>query len=314
MSNFIFSINATFPIFLTMAAGMLFRKIGLMDETFASKLNKFVFVAALPALLFEDLSQVSFSQVWDMKFVLFCFGITALCILALVIIAAFFVKKEDRGEFVQGSYRSSAALLGIAFIQNIYGNSGMAPLMIVASVPLYNVAAVLILSLMNPKQERLDKPALKKALKGVCTNPIIWGILVGVLWSLTGITMPVMIMKTIHNIGVLATPLGLMSIGASFEGRKALGKVKLTMVCTAIKLVGLATIGIPLAIWMGFSNEKLVAILVMLGSATTVSSFIMAKNMGHEGTLSASVIMLTTLLSAVSLTGWLYLLKSLGMV
>ena len=314
MSNFIFSINATFPIFLTMAAGMLFRKIGLMDETFASKLNKFVFVAALPALLFEDLSQVSFSQVWDMKFVLFCFGITALCILALVIIAAFFVKKEDRGEFVQGSYRSSAALLGIAFIQNIYGNSGMAPLMIVASVPLYNVAAVLILSLMNPKQERLDKPALKKALKGVCTNPIIWGILVDVLWSLTGITMPVMIMKTIHNIGVLATPLGLMSIGASFEGRKALGKVKLTMVCTAIKLVGLAAIGIPLAIWMGFSDEKLVAILVMLGSATTVSSFIMAKNMDHEGTLSASVIMLTTLLSAVSLTGWLYLLKSLGMV
>ena len=314
MSNFIFSINATFPIFLTMAAGMLFRKIGLMDETFASKLNKFVFVAALPALLFEDLSQVSFSQVWDMKFVLFCFGITALCIFVLVIIAAFFVKKEDRGEFVQGSYRSSAALLGIAFIQNIYGNSGMAPLMIVASVPLYNVAAVLILSLMNPKQKRLDKPALKKALKGVCTNPIIWGILVGVLWSLTGITMPVMIMKTIHNIGVLATPLGLMSIGASFEGRKALGKVKLTMVCTAIKLVGLAAIGIPLAIWMGFSDEKLVAILVMLGSATTVSSFIMAKNMGHEGTLSASVIMLTTLLSAVSLTGWLYLLKSLGMV
>ena len=314
MSNFIFSINATFPIFLTMAAGMLFRKIGLMDEKFASKLNKFVFVAALPALLFEDLSQVSFSQVWDVKFVLFCFGITAICILLLVMIAVLFVKKEDRGEFVQGSYRSSAALLGIAFIQNIYGNSGMAPLMIVASVPLYNVAAVLILSLMNPKQEKIDKPALKKAFKGVCTNPIIWGILTGVIWSLTEMTMPVMIMKTIHNIGVLATPLGLMSIGASFEGRKALGKVKLTVVCTAIKLVGLAAIGIPLAIWMGFSNEKLVAILVMLGSATTVSSYIMAKNMDHEGTLSASVIMLTTLLSAVSLTGWLYLLKSLGVI
>ncbi|MGN0413072.1 MAG: AEC family transporter, partial [Lachnospiraceae bacterium] len=276
--------------------------------------NKFVFTAALPALLFEDLSEVSFSQVWDIKFVLFCFGITAVSILLLVVLSIFFVKKEDRGEFVQGSYRSSAALLGIAFIQNIYGNSGMAPLMIVATVPLYNVAAVLILSLMNPKQGKIDGSALKKACKGVCTNPIIWGILAGVLWSLTGLTMPVVVMKTIHNVGILATPLGLMSIGASFEGRKALAKVKLTVICTLIKLVGLVAIGAPLAIYFGFTTEKLVAILVMLGSATTVSSYIMAKNMDHDGTLSASVIMLTTLLSAVTLTGWLYLFKTMGLI
>ena len=314
MNNLIFSINATFPVFLTMAAGMLFKKMGLMDENFASKLNKFVFTAALPALLFEDLSEVSFSQVWDIKFVLFCFGITAVSIVLLVVLSSFFVKKEDRGEFVQGSYRSSAALLGIAFIQNIYGNSGMAPLMIVATVPLYNVAAVLILSLMNPKQGKIDGSALKKACKGVCTNPIIWGILAGVLWSLTGLTMPVVVMKTIHNMGILATPLGLMSIGASFEGRKALAKVKLTVVCTLIKLVGLVAIGAPLAIYFGFTTEKLVAILVMLGSATTVSSYIMAKNMDHYGTLSASGILLTTLLSAVTLTGWLYLFKTMGLI
>lgn len=314
MDNLLFSLNATLPIFLTMAAGMLFRKLGFMDEQFATKLNRFVFRAALPVLLFEDLSTVSFGEVWDLKFVAFCFGITAISILLLVVLSILFVKKEDRGEFVQGSYRSSAAILGIAFIQNIYGNSGMAPLMIVATVPLYNVAAVLVLSLMNPKTEKLDKEALKKAAKGVCTNPIIWGIIIGVLWSLTGIVLPVIITKTMRNIGVLATPLGLMSIGASFEGRKALAKVKLTIVSACIKLVGLTAIGLPMAIALGFNNEKLVAILVMLGSATTVSSFIMAKNMEHEGTLTASVVMLTTLFSAVTLTAWLYIIKSLGLI
>ncbi len=55
-------------------------------------------------------------------------------------------------------------------------------------------------------------------------------------------------------------------------------------------------------------------ILVMLGSATTVSSYTMAKSMGHEGTLSASVIMLITLLSAFSLTGWLFLLKTMQLI
>jgi predicted permease len=40
----------------------------------------------------------------------------------------------------------------------------------------------------------------------------------------------------------------------------------------------------------------------------------MAKNMGHEGVLSSSVVMLTTLFSAFTLTGWLYLLKSLSLI
>jgi len=52
----------------------------------------------------------------------------------------------------------------------------------------------------------------------------------------------------------------------------------------------------------------------MLGSATTVSSYVMAKNMGHEGVLTASTVMLTTMFSAFTLTGWLYILKTLGIV
>ena len=65
---------------------------------------------------------------------------------------------------------------------------------------------------------------------------------------------------------------------------------------------------------MGFRKEELVAILVMLGSATTVSSFVMAKNMGHEGTLTSSTVMLTTLFSAFTLTGWLYILRSFALI
>ncbi len=70
----------------------------------------------------------------------------------------------------------------------------------------------------------------------------------------------------------------------------------------------------PVAAVLGFRNEELIAILVMLGSATTVSSFVMARNMGHEGTLSSGVIMMTTLLSAFTLTMWLDVLRSFGLV
>lgn len=65
---------------------------------------------------------------------------------------------------------------------------------------------------------------------------------------------------------------------------------------------------------MGFTGEKLVAALIMLGSPATVAGYIMAKNMGHEGTLSASMVVTTTLLSSVTLTLWLWLLRSGGLI
>lgn len=73
MENLIFSLNATIPIFLMMLLGMLFRKLGWMDEVFAAKMNKFVFLVPLPVLLFEQLATVDFSEVWDIKFILFLF-------------------------------------------------------------------------------------------------------------------------------------------------------------------------------------------------------------------------------------------------
>ena len=80
MENLIFSLNATVPIFLLMVLGYVLRKLGLIDDVFASKMNKFVFLVPLPVLLFEDLSTVDFSQVWNVKFVLFCFAATLISI------------------------------------------------------------------------------------------------------------------------------------------------------------------------------------------------------------------------------------------
>ena len=314
MDNLIFSLNATVPVFLMMLLGMVFRKIGLMDREFASKLNRFVFQIALPVVLFQDLAGEDFSQAWDFSFVAFCFLATLISILVIAAVSRLFVKREILGEFVQASYRSSAALLGIAFIQNIYGDAGMAPLMIIGTVPLYNIMAVLILSVMNPVSHKMDRAALKKAGIGILTNPILWGIAIGLLWSVCRIPQPEILKKTVDSVAALATPLGLMAMGAGFEGRKALTMVKPTMAASLIKLVVLAGIFLPVAIWLGFEKEQLVAVLIMLGSATTVSSYVMAKNMGHEGVLTSSVVMVTTCLSAFTLTGWLFLLRTFAVV
>ena len=314
MENLIFSRNATMPIFLTMMLGWFFRRIGLIDEAFVSRMNKFVFQAALPVMVFQDLATVDFFEEWDTKFVLFCFLVTLISI-GVVIGLSFLLKDRSvQGEFIQASYSSSAALLGIAFIQNIYGNSGMAPLMIVGTVPLYNIMAVVVLSLMKPDRGKMNRQLILRTLKGIVTNPILIGIVVGMVWSLLKVPMPVIFQKTLKNVATLASPLGLMAMGAAFEIKEVGTKLKPAVLASVIKLVVLAAVFLPVAVGLGFREEKLVAILVMLGSATTVSCYIMAKNMGHEGTLTSGAVMLTTLCSAFTLTGWLYLLRTLGLI
>lgn len=315
MEQLMFSLNATIPVFLVMVIGYLLKIFHVVDEHFVKTLNSFNFKIALPILLFRDIAESDFYSVWDTKYVLYCFLVTLICITVIWVIAGLVYRnKALLGEFIQASYRSSAAVLGIAFIQNIYGDSGMAPLMIIGTVPLYNIAAVLILSFTGPGAHGLDKASLKSAFKDILTNPIIIGILLGMIVSAGRISFPFIITKTIDNISGLATPLALLGLGAGFEGRKALKQLLPTSIATLIKLVLLPAIFLPIAIAMGFTGEKLVAILIMLGSPTTVSCYIMAKNMKHEGVLTSSVVVATTFLSSITLTIFLFLLRSAGMI
>ena len=314
MEHLIFSLNATIPIFFLMVLGACFRKAGIMEGDFVDRVNQFVFKVALPVLLFEDLSNSDFLKVWDTRFVLFCFVSTLGGILLAVLLSMGLKDRRLRGEFIQASYRSSAALLGIAFIKNIYGDVGMAPLMIIGSVPLYNVMAVVILSFTNPEGAVLDRRMLGKTAAGILKNPIILGILTGMAWSLLGLKQPQIMEKTVSSLAGVATPLGLMAMGASFDFRQASQRVGAAVGASAIKLVLLCAVFLPAAVYLGFREQQLVAILVMLGSAATVSCFVMARNMGHEGVLSSSVVAITTCGSAFTLTLWLDLIRTLGLI
>lgn len=315
MEQLLFSLNATIPVFLVMVLGYLLKQWKVVDEPFIKTLNSFNFKITLPVLLFQDISQSDFYSVWDTKYVLYCFFVTLFSITVIWILAGLFYKNKDRlGEFVQASYRSSAAVLGIAFITNIYGNSGMAPLMIIGTVPLYNIAAVLVLSFTGPGNHTLDKAAFKKSIRGILTNPIIIGIFLGMASSVLRISYPVIATKTIHMVAVLASPLALLGLGAGFEGRKAIKCLLPTTIASCMKLVVLPILFLPLAVSLGFTDEKLVAILVMLGSPTTASCYIMAKNMGHEGHLTSGTVVTTTFFSSVTLTFFIFLLRSKGLI
>lgn len=317
-ANLIFSLNATIPVFLMMVFGCIIKKIKLLDEHSTSKINQFVFKALLPALLFSDLSTADFRAVWDTKFVLFCCIATIISIFIALLFSLILKNKSERGEFIQASYRSSAAILGIAFVNNIYGEATMAALMIVGTVPIYNIIAVIVLSLTSPEAKKEENNGkvlvLNTLLKNILTNPIILGIVAGILWSIMKIPQPIILSKSIGYLANMATPLSLIALGASFKLSETKGHIKATIGIAFIKLILFCAIFLPIAAYLGFRSEKLVAILVMLGSATTGSCFVMSKNMGHNGMLTACAVMLTTLCSAFTLTSWLFAMRSLSLI
>lgn len=316
LDNLIFSLNATMPIFLMMVVGWTLKKIKWLDDKSTSVINKLVFKVFLPALLFMDLAKQDFTGIWDSTFVGFCLVTTVISIFIALLLSIFDHDKSDRGEFIQASYRSAAATLGIAFMTNIYDNVAMVALMIIGAVPIYNIVAVLVLSLTSPDNSDSNngKVLWKKTLINVITNPIILSITVGLVWSLLKIPQPVIFTKSMTYLGNVASPLALIALGAAFEFSDLKEKFGPILAVIFNKLFLFCILFLPVAIYMGFRDDKLVAILIMLGSATTSSSFIMAKNMGHSGIISSSAVMTTTLFSSFSLTLWLFILRTMGYI
>lgn len=307
MDSLMYSLNATLPVFLVMVLGYILKQRGMLNDEFIRVSNKFNFKVTLPIMLFLDLFTIDLADSFDVKFVMFLIVITTLMILGVWIFAKLFVRdKSILGEFVQASYRSSVAVFGIAFMSNIYGNAGTIPTIIMVSVPIYNIFAVLILTLESPSESSNVKSQLKTAVINILKNPIIIGIFAGFLGALIKLDLPQIIDKALANAASITTPLALICIGASFEGKKALAKIKPTVIATMFKLIILPAVFMPIAIKMGFRDEALAGIIIFLGSPIAPSSYIMSRNMGYEGVLTSSTTMVTTLFSSLTLTFWIF--------
>ena len=236
MDSFIFSLNATMPVFLVIVLGYILKQIGLFTDEFCRVGNKYVFLVALPVLLFRDIAQTNLYEDFKLSFVLYCAGVTTLVFLGVWFLAAHILKDKSLvGAFAQASVRSSAAILGIAFVENMYGNAGLAPLMIVSAVPLFNIYSVIILT-FSANGGQHGTGAIRKACINVLKNPIIIGIVLGLPFSLLRIEIPTIPLKMIESVGATATPLALLVVGVAMLSFGALRGEADTVLAKAIRL------------------------------------------------------------------------------
>lgn len=309
MESLKLSFEAVMPIFLLMALGYTLRGLKVATKETFNAINKLVFKVFLPVLLFYNIYKTDLSQVLDLKFIIFTL-ISVICIFIVGYFAVLLLTKDNsrRGVMLQGFFRSNFAILGLPIINYICGENsgGIAALTVAIVVPLFNVLAVIAL-----ERFRNGNIKIKPMLKGVITNPLIIGCVIGIIFVVLGIKLPFVLETAVGNVSKIASPLAMIVLGASFIFSSLKGYIKEVCITVVARLVIVPLIMITIAVLMGFSGEALACIMVAFGSPVAVSSFAMAQQMGGDEKLAAQVVVISSAACLVTLFGWILILDSL---
>ena len=312
MENLILSFNVVLPLFLCIALGYFLRCIHLLDESAQKSLNKLCFKVFLPIYLFGSIYSTNMSEALNTRLILFAvLGILGVFTALMMLIPRIEKENARRGVMVQAIFRSNFALFGLPVAISLCGeqNAGPTALLVSFVVPIYNVLAVVAL-----ESFRGGRPNVKKMLKGIAKNPLIIGSLIGVMMNLLGVPIPAAVQKSITDLGRIATPLSLVVLGGEFMFKRIHGYAKHLAIAVSARLIVVPLLMVTLGILFGFRNETLVPILAVFGSPVAVSSFTMAEQMEGDGTLAASLVVLTTGLSIVTMFLFIFGLRQLGYI
>lgn len=317
LENIKFGLFAVLPLLLMMVVGYVFRAVGFLKKDFFLSCDKLVFHVALPLLLFYQMLDADFSTAWNTSLLLYvCIG-SAISFIAVLLIIPFFIRtRTDRGAFCQGCVRSNYSIVGLPLALNLFGTVGhsTAALIMPFLIPIYNVLAVLILTVNAPGEKKGFFGTLFKVCKGIITNPLILAMAAGALVKYFDVTIPTPAASVMRDLGALAMPLALMSLGATFEFSALKGKISLALVSSLIKTVLLPALAVIGGILFGFRGMELGIIFIIFGGPTSVSSYAMAAEMRSNRDLAGQIVVLSSVLSMFTIFFGAFLLRSLSLI
>ena len=314
MENFLFTVNIVAPVFLMVALGYFLKVINLINDQFVDVTSKFVFNVSLPALVFIKISAVRLQQVLQIRDVVFIYACIITIFIISGIVAYIFTKSgEDRGAIIQGGYRSNFAIVGLAILGNMYGSEvvGYASLLLMFIMPLFNVLAVIALTVPMKKAKSLD---LKGTLLEILKNPLILAIIFSIPFSYYQIEIYDPLNISANYLAALALPLALVGIGANLNIRNLFTASAKAYLSSSLKIVFSPILAVSTALLMGYRGETLGIIFILFAAPSAIVSFIMAKAMGSNETLAGNIVVITTLGSIITISIGTYILKSLGMI
>ena len=310
MDSFNISFNAITPITLIVILGYLLKKYKFLDKPTIKNMNSLCFKFFLPILTFSNIIHTNVKEIIDTNLLIYIVLSIIIIIIISIIIVPFFEKdRKKQGSMIQGIYRSNFVILGIPLTSHIAGEkaSAIAAILIMAVIPMYNFMAVIILSIYGGK----SKINIKEIAVQVIKNPLIIASLAGILISVIELKLPIYIDKAVVDLSKLGGVLPMFLLGADLDFSSISSNMKDLIITISGKLFFVPLIFLTLAIKLGFSSEKIVALIAVYCAPIAVSSAIMAQQMGCDSELSTQLVVFSTVASCLTIFLWVFTLSLL---
>jgi malate permease and related proteins len=314
MALFLEILAIVLPVFLVIALGYGLRRFKLIDAAFLFQTNRLVYYVALPLLLFYKIGTADFAANFNGALVT---GSVLAVVLVFVVSYGWAALRDYppaiRGTFSQGAFRGNLAYVGLAVAMNAYGVDGFTRAGILTGflVPVLNFLA--ITALLLPHRQAENPQGATFWLRQVALNPLILASFAGIAWSFLRLPLPVTIDRTLDIATGMSLPLALLAIGGSFSLQRMRGDLVTAALATALKLAVLPLLTVALLLWLGVSGIDLGIGLIIAGTPAATANYIMSDQMRGDAELAGTIIMLSTLFSALSYTVGLLLLRGFGL-
>ncbi|MGZ8431382.1 MAG: AEC family transporter [Candidatus Deferrimicrobiaceae bacterium] len=308
-------LQAVLPVFLVIAIGAAARRFRFIGEPFIDTANMLVYYLLLPALLFYKIGTSNFREAFNAPLVIGGYAATvATFLLAVFLSRALGISPAERGSFVQGAFRANLAYVGLPIVLSAAGDIGLRKggILLGFMVPLINSLAIVALILPHGDGKgRAGENARRIGLQ-LATNPLILSSFLGIVWSMLKLPVPPLVDNTLEILSSATLPLSLLCLGGSFSFERARSGFRLAALSAGMKTLLLTAIAVALYRWMGLSGLDLRVGVIMMGCPTAVITYVMASQLNGDTDLAGTIIVLSTAASAVTISGWLYVLHVAG--
>lgn len=284
----------------------------MINDNFIDVSSKLVFNITLPALLFISILKTDLSG--SVNFSLVAFGVIAVfsTYILFEIIARYSIKhKPDRGVVIQGAFRSNMGIIGLAYCVNAYGDDVFAvvSLYLAGVTILFNVLSVITL---NRSLNKDVNPI--NTIKGIAKNPLILSIMVALTVSSLHITLPQTLLQTGAYFAQMTLPLALLCAGATLNFHSMKQGMALSVMASIGKLLVIPAALTFGGFLIGFRGMELGVLFLMSSAPSASVSYIMVRSMGGNSGLAANIIVLTTLMSLLTTSLGVTILRSLELI
>lgn len=312
MEELLFAGKTVLPLLLLMSCGFFCRQIGLLSDSLVKGINSLIFKFFLPINLFN--SVINASHTTPIIGTVFWFipaGIVLMFLVLFLIMPLLEKDKKKIGVMIQGMGRANFAFFGIPLVTMLFPgqDTSLAALLVVVSVPFYNIMSVIALSVFCGGEVRI-----RKILLNIVKNPLIIGTLVGFCCWLLHLQVPNLLKSTVSDLGGLATPLALFTLGGAIQFSSVKRHLRQLVIAVTGKLVVAPFIFLSIAVLLGLRNIPLACVLISFGAPIAVSSYPMAQQMGGDAELAAELVAVSSAFSILSTFLFIFLLKSFSFI